>query len=211
MPILIPKPQSPMNETYQKEPMEGPFMKRMSHITRLCNTVATIVLLNSCGSLTSTTTSSFKIRMQGIYGTPVGATGTTAPQSETFLFKNVNLTKTDGTAVSLYSSDPATYKIIDRPQLLYANYDMSEYDGEAFSKATVVFDNTVVVTTKTGNEINLALDSGTLELVQSFTIDKQQSQTLTIKASWGKTITVPEDSGTETAVAPTFTMTYSSD
>lgn len=185
-------------------------MKRMSQITKSLLMLAAVTLINGCGSLTNKSTSAFKVRMQGTYVTPVGATGSTAPQSETFLFKGVELTKADGTVASLYSADAATYKIIDRPQLLYANYDMSDYDAATFTKASIIFDNTVVVTTKQGTEINLSLDSGTLDLVQNFTIDKASTQTLTIKASWGKTITVP-DSGTETAIAPTFAMTYSSD
>lgn len=185
-------------------------MKRMSHMTNHFLMLTAVMLMNGCGSLTSKSTSSFKVRMQGTYSTPVGAAGTTAPQSETFLFKGLVLTKADGTVASLYSSDPATYKIIDRPQLLYANYDMSDYDAVSFTKASIIFDQTVVVTTKQGTEINLSLDTGTLDLIQNFTIDKASTQTLTIKASWGKTITVP-DSGAETAIAPTFAMTYASD
>lgn len=169
-----------------------------------------VMLMNSCGSLTSKSTSSFKVRMLGNYGTPIGASGTNAPQSETFLLKGIELTRTDGTVATLYTAEPATYKIIDRPQMLYANYDMSDYDAVTFTKASVIFDPTVVITTKQGTEINLSLDSGTLDLSQNFTIDKASTQTLTIKASWGKTITVPE-SGAETATAPTFAMTYASD
>ena len=182
----------------------------MSQIANPFLMLTFVMLTNGCGSLTSKSTSAFKVRMQGTYVTPVGAGGSTAPQSETFLFKGVELTKTDGTVASLYTSDPATYKIIDRPQLLYANYDMSQYDAQTFTKASVLFDKTVVVTTKQETEINLSLDTGTLDLIQNFTIDKASTQTLTIKASWGKTITVP-DSGSETAIAPTFVMTYSSD
>lgn len=168
------------------------------------------ILATSCGSITTTAKTAFKVRMQGTYSTPVGAAGDSAPQSETFLLKGVVLTSADGTETALYKEDPATFKIIDRPQLLYANYDMSEYDGTAFSKASVIFDSAVVVTTKLSNNLNIALDSGTLDLVQNFTIDKSTTQTLSIKASWGKTVTEPEE-GTESAVAPTFAMTFTSD
>lgn len=183
-------------------------MKRTSLIAMLLS--LSTVLTTGCGSLTTTAKTAFKVRMQGIYSTPVGAAGDSAPQSETFLLNGVTLTAADGTVSTLYTEDPATYKIIDRPQLLYANYDMADYDGITFSKASVIFDTSVVVTTKKSAEINIALDSGTLDLVQSFTIDKSTTQTLTIKASWGKTVTSPEG-GTETAVAPTFAMTFTSD
>lgn len=163
-----------------------------------------------CGSLTTTATSAFKLRMLAIYSPPAGADGSEAPQSETFLFKSLTLTKDDGTPVELFKGEATAYKVVDRPQLIYTNQDMSAYDGMTFSKATVEFDNAIVVTTKAGNPINLAMDTGTLELQETFSISKSKNQTLTIKTSWGKTVTTSDD-GTESVSAPTFTMLYSNE
>lgn len=164
----------------------------------------------SCGSITTTSPSIFKLRMLATYTQPLGAAGTEAPQSQTFLFKSLSLTQSDGTEVALYASDPITYKVIDRPQLIYSNQDMSAYDGLTFSRATVEFDPSLVITTKKGSNLNLAMDTGTLELEEAFVISKSQSQTLTIKTSWGKTVSRADD-GTESATAPTFSMVYTND
>ena len=173
--------------------------------------VGTLAALSmGCGSVTTTSKSAFKLRMVALYSQPPGATGTDSPQSQTFLFKALTLTNSAGTKTSLYTDTAKTFKIIDRPQVLYTNEDMSAYDGSAFSQATVEFDPAVIVNTRKGTALNLAISSGTLDLVETFTISKSQNQTLTIKASWGKTITEAAD-GTETASAPTFSMVYSHD
>lgn len=164
-------------------------------------------VITGCGSIGVTSTSAFKLRMQAIYAQPVDASGSASPQSQTYLFKSLKLTKEDATEVELFSGPSVTYKVIDRPQMLYSNEDMTEYDGTVFTKAVVEFDPAVVITTKTGNALNLTLDTGTLELVENFTITKSKSQTLTIKTSWGKTIT-EDDAGNESASAPTFSMVY---
>jgi len=160
----------------------------------------------SCG-VTATSTSSFKVRMHGIYSPPTGATGDSTPRSQTYLFNAATLTKADGTAVPLYSGDPQSLKIIDRGQIVYANTDMSTYDGTAFSSVLVQFDPTVVVTSKGGKDSLITLSSGDLQLDEAFDVVKQKERVLTIKIAWGDTITVNDD-GSETVTAPTFTMKY---
>ncbi len=167
---------------------------------------AVAVGLASCG-VSTTSTSSFKIRMHGIYSSPIGASGDSTPRSQTYLFKGVTLNQSDGTAVPLYTGDPESLRIIDRGQIVYANSDMSTYDGASFSSVLVQFDPTVVVTSKSGKNSTISLSSGDLQLDEAFSVIKQKEQVLTIKIAWGDTISRNED-GTETVTAPTFTMKY---
>ena len=167
-------------------------------------------MVSSCGAVTTSTPSAFKLRMVGVYEVPAGATGTEAPRSHTISFKSLKLTAADGSIVSLYAETPKVFKIIDRPQLLYANYDMTTYEGTSFSKAAVEFDPSIVVSTKSAQDSTITLDSGALELNETFSITKAKNQTLTIKIYWGRTIT-EVDGGTDIAQAPIFNMVYSND
>jgi hypothetical protein len=162
--------------------------------------------LASCG-ISTTSTSSFKVRMHGIYSPPTGATGDSTPRSQTYLFNAMTLTKSDGSAVSLYDGDAQTLKIIDRGQIVFSKKDMSTYDGTAFSSVMIQFDPTVVVTSKNGTDSVISLSSGDLQLDEAFEVVKQKERVLTIKIAWGDTITVNDD-GTETVTAPTFSMKY---
>ncbi len=182
-------------------------MVRKTHLIKLLNAIFFACAFSSCGQLTTTVVSSFKLRMLGVYTVPPGATGTEAPRSHTYSFKSLKLYKTDGTEVALYEDTAKVFKVIDRPQLLFANYDMSDYDSVAFSKASVEFDTTVVVATKNDQESTITLDTAVLDLNEAFTISKSQSQTLTVKVAWGRTIT-EVDGGTDTASTPTFDMVY---
>ncbi len=164
------------------------------------------MVLTSCG-VTTTSKSSLKVRMHGIYSPPTGAVGDSTPRSQTYLFKGITITKSDGTAVPLYTGDPQSLKIIDRGQIVYENNDMSTYDGAAFSSVLVQFDPTVVVTSKGGKDSLISLSSGDLQLDEAFEVVKEKERVLTIKIAWGDTITVNDD-GTETVTAPTFTMKY---
>lgn len=164
------------------------------------------VMVVSCGA-TTTSSSSFKVRMHGIYAPPVGAEGESTPRSQTYLLESVNLTQSDGTEVALYSGDPATLKIIDRGQLIFSDTDTSDYDGVSFTSAKVTVDPTVVVTSKEGKSSTITLSSGDLQLDETFTIEKNKERVLTIKIAWGDTITVGDD-GTETISPPTFSLAY---
>ena len=87
---------------------------------------------------------------------------------------------------------------------------MTTYEGTSFSKAAVELDPSVVVSTKSDQDSTITLDSGTLELNETFSIVKAKNQTLTIKIYWGRTIT-EVDGGTDVAQAPIFNMVYSND
>jgi hypothetical protein len=145
--------------------------------------------------------------MHGIYSPPVGADGNSAPRSQTYLFNGVTMTDSAGTAVSLYSGDPKTLKIIDRGQLVFSNTDMTDYEGTTFSSALIQFDPTIVVTSKSGTNSTLAMSSGDLQLDDSYVVTKSKEQVLTIKIAWGDTVNIADD-GTETITPPTFTMKY---
>jgi hypothetical protein len=178
----------------------GPVMVR--HFT----IYAISLLLSACGVSTSST-SSFKVRMHGIYSPPIGASGDSAPKSQTYLFNAVKLTKSDGSEVSLYDGDPKTLKIIDRGQLVFSKTDMTDYDGDSFTSVLVQFDPTIVVTSKSGTSTTIALSSGDLQIDETFSIEKQKEKVLTIKIAWGDTITVNSD-GSETVSPPSFSLKY---
>ena len=165
-----------------------------------------VLTTSSCG-VSTTSSSSFKVRMHGIHSPPPGADGTSAPQSQVYLFKGVTLTKTDATEISLYDGDPETVKIIDRGQIIFEKLDMSVYDGTDIASVKIQFDPTVIVTSKDDNSSTLDLSSGDLQLDEAFTVTKNKEQVITIKAAWGDTITSNDD-GTETISPPAFTITY---
>ena len=175
-------------------------------MSRICLLVIACVAASGCG-INTTSTSSFKLRMHGIYSPPAGAEGNSAPRSQTYLFNGITLTGTDGTPVSLYTGDPKTLKIIDRGQLVFSNNDMTDYNGTTFSSALIQFDPEVVVTTKTGTSSTFSLSSGDLQLDDSYLVTKGKEQVLTIKIAWGDTVNIADD-GTETITPPTFTLKY---
>lgn len=168
--------------------------------------VAISSIFASCG-VTTTSSSSFKVRMHGIYSPPIGAEGDGTPRSQVYLLKGVTLTKSDGTAVPLFTGDPTALKIIDRGQLIFSDTDTSDYDGTSFTSALVEFDPTVVVTSKNGVDSTITLSSGDLQLDEAFAIEKNKERVLTIKIAWGDTITVGDD-GSETITPPTFSLKY---
>ena len=163
--------------------------------------------LVSCGSTSTKSTSSFKVRMLGTYILPVGATGTSNPRSNTLLFHGLTLTDSAGTEVAMYKDDPKTLKIIDRGQIVFQEANMTTYNGTIFTSAVVKFDPTVIVTSKTNTATEIVLATGDLSLVESFTVTKSKEQVLTIKVEWGDTIAIADD-GTESVTAPTFSLKY---
>ena len=161
---------------------------------------------SGCG-VSTTSTSSFKVRMFGIHSPPAGADGNSAPRSQTYLFNGVTLTDSAGKAISLYTGDPKTLKIIDRGQLVFSNANMTEHNGTTYVSALIQFDPTIVVTSKSGTSSTLALSSGDLQLDDSYVVTKNKEQVLTIKIAWGETVNIADD-GTETMTPPTFTLKY---
>ena len=182
----------------------------------LVSDIASLIIgglaITSCGISTSkTSTSSFKIRMQGDYTVATSATGDNAPQSQTFELQGIKLTPSDGTtAVTLDTGSPTKFKIIDRPQIIYSNTDMSSHDSTVFSKATVTFNTNVTVTTRTASTKAITLTSADLVLSTAFTITKAKAEILTIKVDWGDTVTTGTD-GTETVQVPSFTLSFGDD
>lgn len=167
-----------------------------------------LTILTGCGA-TTTSSSSFKVRMHGVYSPPVGADGNSTPRSQTYLLKGVTLNKSDGTTLPLYSGDGDALKIIDRGQLIFTEDDTSDHDGTVISSVLLQFDPIVLVTSKNGKESSVELSSGDMQLDEPFTITKNKERVLTIKIAWGDTITINDD-GTETIAPPTFTLKYES-
>jgi hypothetical protein len=163
-----------------------------------------------CG-INSSTTSSLTIRMHGSLEAPLGASGSTSPESQTFLFTGVTLNPADGsTPVELYEGDPLTYRVITRPQMIFNDNDISDYDKLSFASITVNFDPTVVVATADKADNLLELESGAITLYEAFTLTAGKAMTLTVRALWGKTVSIDETTGEEVISAPSFTMTIGS-
>jgi hypothetical protein len=160
----------------------------------------------SCGAST-TSTSSFKVRMHGIHSPPPGAEGTSAPQSQIYLFKGVTLLTEDGTALPLYDGDPTSVKIIDRGQIVFEKNDMSEYDGTEISSVNVEFDPTILITSKDNDTTSFEMSSGNLTLNEGFKVKKNKEQVVTIKVAWGDTLDVDDD-GNQVISAPSLTVIY---
>lgn len=112
--------------------------------------------------------------------------------------------------MELYEGDPLTYRIITRPQVIFNDNDVSEYDGLTFSSLTVNFDSQVVVATSEREDNLLALESGSITLNEGFALPAGKALTVTIRALWGETISIDETTGDEVISAPSFSMTIGS-
>ena len=148
--------------------------------------------------------------MFGSLEAPVGAEGAASPVSQTYLFKGLTLTKSDGSGdVELFEEDPFTVRIVNRPQQIFKYTDLGDYvkDAVTFSRATVRFDTAVVVATKETDEAILALDSGDFSIEEALIPEASKEYTLNIKVSWGKTVTTLED-GTEQFTSPGVVVSF---
>lgn len=145
--------------------------------------------------------------MHGIHSPPPGAEGTSAPQSQIYLFKGVTLLTEDGTALPLYDGDPTSVKIIDRGQIVFEKNDMSEYDGTEISSVNVEFDPTILITSKDNDTTSFEMSSGNLTLNEGFKVKKNKEQVVTIKVAWGDTLDVDDD-GNQVISAPSLTVIY---
>jgi len=160
-----------------------------------------------CGSTLSTETK-LRIRIVGSLTKPTGATGTESPQAQVFLFDNISLKPDDGSAsIDLYTGDPMEMRVVSRPQEVWSTTDLSDHVGKGFSSATIKFDPVVVVIDQGGSSHDLTLDSGDLVMSDPFEIIEGKETVITIRSSWGKTITPASDDVPGTTVsAPSFTL-----
>jgi len=128
--------------------------------------------------------------------------------AQIYLFNNVSLQPADGSAaVDMYSGDPEELRIVSRPQEVWSTTDLTDYEDVSFSSATVKFDPLVVVVDQEGEEHNIMLDTGDLVMSEPFTLSAGTEKVITVRASWGKTITPSDDTTPETTVsAPSFTL-----
>ncbi len=173
----------------------------------ILSSVALASTTSGCGtSLTSET--KLRVRILGSLTQPTGATGTKSPMAQVYLFNNVSLQPADGSAaIDMYSGDPGELRIVSRPQEVWSTTDLTDYEDVSFSSATVKFDPLVVVIDQDGEEHNITLDTGDLVMNEPFTLTSGTEKVITVRASWGKTITPSDDTTPETTVsAPSFTL-----
>ncbi len=160
-----------------------------------------------CGT-TLTTDTKLRIRIMGSLTQPTGATGSESPQAQVFLFNNVTLHPDDGSAgVDLYTGDPLELRVVSRPQEVWSTTELTDHVGKGFSSVTVKFDPLVVVVDQSGDSHDLTLDSGDLVMSEPFEIIDGKETVVTIRSSWGKTITPATEEVAETTVSsPSFTL-----
>ncbi|NBQ54551.1 MAG: hypothetical protein EBU49_13375 [Proteobacteria bacterium] len=165
------------------------------------------LLMSGCGS-TLTSETKLRVRILGSLTQPTGATGTKSPMAQVYLFNNVSLQPADGSAaVDMYSGDPEELRIVSRPQEVWSTTDLTDYEDVSFSSATVKFDPLVVVIDQAGEEHSITLDTGDLVMSEPFSLTAGTEKVITVRASWGKTITPSDDTTPETTVsAPSFTL-----
>ncbi len=165
------------------------------------------LLMSGCGS-TLTSETKLRVRILGSLTQPTGATGTKSPMAQVYLFNNISLQPADGSAaVDMYSGDPEELRIVSRPQEVWSTTDLTDYEDVSFSSATVKFDPLVVVIDQAGEEHSITLDTGDLVMSEPFSLTAGTEKVITVRASWGKTITPSDDTTPETTVsAPSFTL-----
>ena len=186
-------------------PFSHKHMKSMSFLLFLASGLA--LLTSGCGSaLTSET--KLRVRILGSLTQPTGATGTKSPMAQVYLFNNVSLQPADeSAAVDMYSGDPEELRIVSRPQEVWSTTDLTDYEDVSFSSATVKFDPLLIVIDQDGEEHSITLDTGDLVMSEPFSLTAGTEKVITVRASWGKTITPSDDTTPETTVsAPSFTL-----
>lgn len=182
--------------------------KRLKSMSFLLFSASAVALLTSgCGS-TLTSETKLRVRILGSLTQPTGATGTKSPMAQVYLFNNVSLQPADGSAaVDMYSGDPEELRIVSRPQEVWSTTNLTDYEDVSFSSATVKFDPLVIVIDQDREEHSITLDTGDLVMSEPFSLAAGTEKVITVRASWGKTITPSDDTTPETTVsAPSFTL-----
>ena len=152
-------------------------------ITRFLISSALALALSSCGAFTDET--QVEIEMYGVTRAPTTATGDRDPQFQSYEVQSITLNSAEGDVLIL--SEPQTFKIVDRPQIILS-YKADAFVGRSFTGITVVYSAAVVGGDNDEPALGFTLSSPTLAIAATFEIEESKSKTFSIKASWANTI-----------------------
>jgi|LauGreDrversion4_2_1035121.scaffolds.fasta_scaffold1067670_1 hypothetical protein len=145
--------------------------------------------------------------MAGSYETPDGAAGNADPKFVAFTLNSVVLKSADGD-LAVFDGEPTEFRIISRDSLI-AEKDLTDQEGLAYTGAEVTFAADVTMGGKYADDLTATLAAPTATLTESLAIETAKTIKLFVKAKWRNTVTRDDDAETETAVAPSLSVSRS--
>jgi hypothetical protein len=180
-------------------------IRRKSSLKQLL-CVTALVLLSGCGDTFSLSLEEkLLVSMLGVFEAPEGAEGNGEPRAMSFTLETVTLIAEDATEIELFEDDPTKFDIINRSQII-AEADMADYVGDSFPGIRIGFAADATVVGKIEDNLVVTLSQADLLHSEVFTVEKAKELRLNIKTLWKNIITIDEAAGTESAVAPSFTL-----
>jgi len=173
-------------------------------------TYLVLILATSCGNgLSLTNEQEIEVVIYGVNTAPDSATGNQSPQFYELQFVNLILNQTSGDPVTLTPSSTETYKVINRPQIVYSE-SISDYESVEFSSAAATFTDAVVVGGKYRSDYTLTLTDPVFEVTEAFSVEKGKGLKMTILINWNNTVVRDETAETEEIQQPTFDVSIES-
>jgi len=169
-------------------------------------TYLSLFLITSCGNgLSLTTKQEIEVVIYGVNTAPESATGTQSPQFYELQFVNLVLITSDAEPVTFTPTTTETYKVINRPQIVYAE-SVSDYEGTEFSSAAATFTETVTVGGKYSTDYSLTLTNPVFDVAKSFSVETGKGLKMTVLVNWKNTVIRDETAGTEEIQQPEFSV-----
>ena len=128
------------------------------------------------------------IAMVGVFEQPEDAVGNSDPKFVNVILEDVRFTREDGTIVDLFEGDPASFRIINRTQIIH-EVNMADYVNETLSGLTVEFDPVIGAQHKSGSTLSSSLMFPSVSPRQALKVEKAVQKRLTIRLLWKNTIT----------------------
>lgn len=165
--------------------------------------LASLLMVTACGNLSdlSETKPMLKLSIFGVNESPDTAEGNSTPRFYELSLQGLNLRTTDGETISFAPEQTETYRVINRPQIIYEK-DITEYAGTEFDRLTVLLDPEVTVGGKFASDHALTLSDSTISYEQSFSAKKSSDLEFGVKIQWMNTLT--EGDSSETVAIPSF-------
>jgi hypothetical protein len=132
------------------------------------------------------------------------ATGNNDPKNETFTLSGLSLLDAEGTTIDLFEGSTATeYIIVNRNQIIF-EADLSDHKDTVISSATVSFSAAVTASSPAKEDLSITLPQTDYVHTETWTVTSAIDKRLMLYVQWKNTVTVDEDSGAESIIAPSI-------
>ena len=129
-----------------------------------------------------------EIEMYGVATAKDGVSGDQDPTYQTWWLKEVHIVPTEGETISAtYDGDGLSFRIVDRPQIIYQQ-DLSDYLGVEFSRLEMVFGATVQGGNQSISGASFPLSQTTLTLNGPFEMKKARKLQVLLELAWANSL-----------------------